>query len=268
MTDLLTTRQVQDLLRVDRTTIYRMVETGRLPAMRVGKQWRFARAEVERWLKQGHTDVVGASVTDEVRAAVYEPAATEDLAVRLPLACAQLILDAFAEILGVTMVITDMQGQPVTQMSNPCEFFSLLIAGRPQAIQRCVATWQQMAGAPALEPRFAINEMGLLCARGLIHIGAELKGMVVIGGIAPDNWPPSPAQITELGAHFDVTGAEIERCVEAVFRLDHNAQARVLRYVQRIADIFSHILEDRTQMMGRLEAATALLFLKQTASAE
>ncbi len=43
MTELLTTRQVQALLHVDRTTIYRMVESGELPRWCVGKQWRFAR---------------------------------------------------------------------------------------------------------------------------------------------------------------------------------------------------------------------------------
>ena len=48
MADLLTTNQVQTLLKVDRTTIYRMVEQGRLPAIRVGKQWRFSRPEIER----------------------------------------------------------------------------------------------------------------------------------------------------------------------------------------------------------------------------
>ncbi len=43
-----------------------------------------------------------------------------------------------------------------------------------------------------------LSEMGLLCARGLIRAGAELKGMVVVGGIAPDNWPPDPEQIADL----------------------------------------------------------------------
>ena len=46
----------------------------------------------------------------------------------------------------------------------------------------------------ALEPKFSLSEMGLLCARGLIRVGSELKGMVVIGGIAPDNWPPAAEQ--------------------------------------------------------------------------
>lgn len=37
----LTARDVQDLIRVDRSTIYRMAESGRLPAIKVGRQWRF-----------------------------------------------------------------------------------------------------------------------------------------------------------------------------------------------------------------------------------
>lgn len=47
MDDLLTTRQLQDLLRVDRITIYRMLNDGRLRGFKVGGQWRFSPREVE-----------------------------------------------------------------------------------------------------------------------------------------------------------------------------------------------------------------------------
>ena len=39
--NLLTAQQVQQMLEVDRSTIYRMAEDGRLPAIKVGRQWRF-----------------------------------------------------------------------------------------------------------------------------------------------------------------------------------------------------------------------------------
>jgi excisionase family DNA binding protein len=52
MTDLLTTRQVQEILKVDRITIYRMLQDGRLKGVKIGQQWRFARREVERLLQQ------------------------------------------------------------------------------------------------------------------------------------------------------------------------------------------------------------------------
>lgn len=45
ISELLTTKELQDVLHVDRTTIYRMAESGRIPAVKVGNQWRFPRAD-------------------------------------------------------------------------------------------------------------------------------------------------------------------------------------------------------------------------------
>ena len=41
MTTFLTTQDVQELLHVDKSTVYRMAEDGRLPGVKVGRQWRF-----------------------------------------------------------------------------------------------------------------------------------------------------------------------------------------------------------------------------------
>ncbi len=49
--DLLTTKQLRDLLQVDRITIYRMLYDGRLHGFKVGGQWRFSRQEIEAWLQ-------------------------------------------------------------------------------------------------------------------------------------------------------------------------------------------------------------------------
>lgn len=47
---LLTPKTVQLILNVDRSTVYRMAQDGRLPAIKVGRQWRFPRAEMEKAL--------------------------------------------------------------------------------------------------------------------------------------------------------------------------------------------------------------------------
>src|SRR5674476_1186761 len=47
---LLTARQVQTMFGVDRSTVYRMAEDGRLPAIKIGRQWRFRPEEIERLL--------------------------------------------------------------------------------------------------------------------------------------------------------------------------------------------------------------------------
>lgn len=256
MTDLLTTKQVQDLLRVDRTTIYRMVENGRLPAIRVGKQWRFARPEIERWLAASRVAPVEAPHAQPAASPVEAGnGADNDLRSALPVMCAQLIQDVFAEMLGVMVVVTDMQGRPITQVSNPCGFFAALAEKNPRVLAQCVHTWQQLAGDPSLAPKFSRSEMDLLCARGLIRSGTELKGMVVIGGIAPETWPPSHERLAAMAKAFGVTLDDLQANLDAVYRLDRTAQARALQYVQRIADIFSHMIEDRSQALSRVKMA-------------
>jgi excisionase family DNA binding protein len=47
---MLTAQQVQDLLEVDASTVYRMASDGRLPAVRIGRQWRFPTEAIERLL--------------------------------------------------------------------------------------------------------------------------------------------------------------------------------------------------------------------------
>jgi excisionase family DNA binding protein len=47
---MLTAQQVQDLLDVDASTVYRMAGDGRLPAVRIGRQWRFPAAAIEALL--------------------------------------------------------------------------------------------------------------------------------------------------------------------------------------------------------------------------
>jgi len=46
--ELLTVDEVVDLLRISRDTVYRLVAAGKLPARKVGRQWRFPRAELEK----------------------------------------------------------------------------------------------------------------------------------------------------------------------------------------------------------------------------
>ena len=46
----LTTDEVLVYLKVTPRTIYRLIRSGELPAMRVGRQWRFRRTDLDAWL--------------------------------------------------------------------------------------------------------------------------------------------------------------------------------------------------------------------------
>ena len=49
--NLLTADQVAHYLKIDKFTVYRLVTQGKIPAFKVGTQWRFKRSMVEAWLE-------------------------------------------------------------------------------------------------------------------------------------------------------------------------------------------------------------------------
>lgn len=48
----LTTEEVLAYLKITPRTIYRLIRDGELPAVRVGRQWRFRRSDLDAWLEQ------------------------------------------------------------------------------------------------------------------------------------------------------------------------------------------------------------------------
>lgn len=200
---LLTARQVQDMFGVDRSTVYRMAEDGRLPALKIGRQWRFRPEEIERLL-------------------VVNPNATRsnDAPTALP-ASATAVVGVAADLLGVMMVATDMQGRPLTSVANPCPWFAAR-AEDPASVADCVAEWKVLAEEPDFEPQFHAGPLGFECARAYIRSGASLAGMVLAGGVAP------------LGNDSDV-----------LYQLDPAQRSRVLAALPKVAAALSREMPPR-----------------------
>lgn len=51
MKDLLTLHEVSEILKVPKSTIYKLARERRLPGHKVGKHWRFVREELEAWVR-------------------------------------------------------------------------------------------------------------------------------------------------------------------------------------------------------------------------
>ena len=47
----LTIEDVARRFRVNTTTVYRLVEQGRLPGFKVGNQWRFRETRLDEWIE-------------------------------------------------------------------------------------------------------------------------------------------------------------------------------------------------------------------------
>ena len=72
----LTTEEVLEYLQVNLRTVYRLIKAGRIPAVRVGRQWRFRKSDIDAWLdtQRPHAAAPKPAVVDRpVRSAHARP---------------------------------------------------------------------------------------------------------------------------------------------------------------------------------------------------
>lgn len=175
--ELLTAAAVSDRLGIDRSTVYRMAADGRLPAVKVGTQWRFPPVALDAVLAEDAAPAAG-----------------------VPLRAArEAVLRAVAPMLDVMMVVTDMQGHLLTDVVNPCMWFREG-GDDPDRLAACTVQWQRMAADVEFTPRLEVGSHGFACARSFVREGNELVGLVVAGGIAPEGTDRAGA--VDAGLYF------------------------------------------------------------------
>jgi excisionase family DNA binding protein len=50
LNEILTVDEAADLLRIPRSTVYKLAQLGKIPAQKVGRHWRFHRATLIQWI--------------------------------------------------------------------------------------------------------------------------------------------------------------------------------------------------------------------------
>jgi excisionase family DNA binding protein len=223
MTALLTTRDLQDLIKVDKSTIYRMAEDGRLPALKVGRQWRFPASEIDAWL-------AGGALTAAAPPGAGRPEGLQDLA------------DLLGQSLGAMVVVTDFGGRPLTSVANPCGLFTA-VSGTRSGMHHCISAWRRYGEEPGLAPRLHASAFGFLCARAFARVGDRLAAMVIAGGIAPPQWPPGVDAVRRIAEAVGATPAVVADHITEVHPGGPEAERRVLDALPRAARIASTLLE-------------------------
>ena len=68
----LTTEEVLEYLHVNLRTVYRLIKAGKIPAVRVGRQWRFRKVDLDVWLNGQRTAPVHESSDTRQRVLVVD----------------------------------------------------------------------------------------------------------------------------------------------------------------------------------------------------
>lgn len=244
MKELLTAREVQELLKVDRVTVYRMLKDGRLSGVKVGQQWRFDRGSVDRLL--------GGEQPEQ-----RPPSRPADV---LPLHCIQPIQDVFAEVAGVSAVTVAPDGEPLTTPSGSCRFCTL-IHSSPSGLRACRESWRQLVDA---QPgAFATCHAGLNYTHGAIKVDGELVALVVAGQFHAE--APDMAALQRQAAHLAAThgldGAALAEAAAAIPVLEARVYAQLAGWLRRVAGTFETIAHERAALLCRLRRIAEMTVL-------
>ena len=240
MEDLLTTREVQELLKVDRITIYRMLQDGRLHGMKIGQQWRFPSKEVERLL-HGQFEIAGPSAKGQ------EPMA-------FPGHCVQAIQNLFSELTQLGALTIDFSGNPLTEISAPCAFCQSV---RSSAIgeQACRQSWQQLARQPNTATPVFTCHAGLQFAWAPIYENGEPVAQVLAG---PCHFQPQAAQalqarLLQLARDYGLDAAQLRQAAAAIPQCEPHKKEQIVAWPQKMARAIESILVERAGFVNRLQ---------------
>jgi excisionase family DNA binding protein len=238
MEKLLTVRQLQERLQVDRMTIYRMLSSGRLDGLKVGGQWRFREDDVRQFVTPGSD-----AATDN---AARQPT--------LPLPCLQAMQQLFSEAAELAAVVVDREGQPLTEFTNGCAFCDLIRsseAGR----RRCTRSWAALADGVDSAPRLHRCHAGLLYSRTIIHVDNKPLAVVVAGQALSDADPSvgQPERLAELADACAIPLARLQDAYSTIHRLNHAQLDKMLHLLKILGVAACRIGSERQRLTAKLD---------------
>ncbi len=233
-----TSKQVQDLFKVDRITIYRMLQDGRLKGVKIGTQWRFPESEIERLLG-GETAVLDLDA---------------DADTSFPVHCVQTIQDLFSSISQVSALVVDQQGSLVTEISQPTRFCQL-IRSSPLGKAACQTCWAESA-----QSGISHNKV-FTCHAGLNYVGTSIvhdkqaQGLFLMGEIylhAPDA-READSRYERLARQYDLPLAELKQAAADIPVFEEQQRSHLVSQPAAAARAVESILNERGAFLKRLQ---------------
>jgi excisionase family DNA binding protein len=249
MTAFLTAQQVQELIQVDKSTVYRMAEDGRLPGVKVGRQWRFPADRV--------ADQFGLTRPGPIDDAPAAAPRGVGLAQLLVPDAAQSVADLMGELFGIMSVVTDMDGHPLSAVANPCGYYAT-IASRPETAAACLAGWKELADDPHIAPRWLHSHLDFLCARTFVWVDRHPVGMILVGGVTPESWPPPPDRMVQIAAEVGLPVEALNATVHQTWDLTAEQRRWILHVLPQVGELISQLASARSQLLAKLDAIAAL----------
>jgi excisionase family DNA binding protein len=253
--ELLTTREVQSLVRLNRVTIYRLIRDGEFPAIKIGGQWRFPRKAIEAWLS-GQSSPAQAGHFHESEMSHHPPALNEIFTH----SGLKPVLKAFAEATGLSVFVMDNHGELLTDCMecNPfCRAIQRITAGQ----QECLEVRRQPTG---------VEDENLRCHAGLNYLSAtitlsgEPAARVVMGPFVTDetHFQAMERMLPALASRYGADPIPLWNDLHTVQQISPE-QAKLLgRLLSRVISVITQLAYERSTVTQRLHQIGQLVDLE------
>lgn len=253
MSELLTAKQVQKLLSIDRTTIYRMLKDGRLRGIKVGNQWRFHSEEIEK--------LTNVSLVEE------EPIPVSTSV--FPLHCVQSIQNIFAQIAEVGAVTVDDNGELLTEISNCSEFCDLIMAS-PEGRKSCLASRQQLLSQTNGKPKYLTCHAGLQCMGAYINVSNQKSAAILASQyyIEPPDKIEQEARVEYLSSIYKLDKELLADACREIPVLDERKKGNLGLWINEVAGTFTNLCHEKADMLKRMSIISEMCNLEKSISIE
>ncbi len=238
MNDLLTARQVQDLLQIDRTTVYRMLKDGRLSGVKIGKNWRFPRKNIDALLDEKNQ----LQKSTLIKANIF------------PVNCIQGLQNVFSEVAEVCCIAVDSDAQPLTKVSNATAFCQA-VQSTPEGFNACRKSWQQIIkGKKGSHPFFTCHA-GLNYAAARIKMGNRIESFILCGQFfESEEQQKKHRKIIEQ--RIDALNIDAREAVEKsgqITVLTPRVRSKLNSWLERLAQVLIDLTSERNILTERLK---------------
>jgi len=239
MDDLLTAKQVQEILNIDRTTVYRMLKDGRLNGVKIGQHWRFPKEQI--------LSIVNG------RASLGQYSA-ESGAASFPIHCIQGLQDVFAEMAGLGSVTVDHTGKEITALSNSCDFCRL-IQSSSTGLAACRASWSAIVRDKHEKEEFFICHAGLYYTYAQMRTGKGFDSFLVAGQFFPSEKDKdrSAGRVADLSKVYQIDAKALQRAFNAIPVLSEKSRQHMNDWMGRVAQTLVNLISERFRLMERLK---------------
>ena len=233
---LLTTRQVQEMLKVDRITIYRMINDGRLKGNKIGQQWRFSRSDVEDLLNGLKFADDSARISDDSG---------------LPVHCLQTIQDLFSAVSEFPAVLVNLQGEPITHTSKVCQFCQFF-SSDPMASEICLTSRRRFAEEAENGSRHFTCHAGLHYAGMPVKQSEEIIGLLLVGGYRRQGNDEEKNRFNRVSLSH-VPQEQLQVAYQAAPEFPAGQENKLDSWAAATAQAFESILQERSAFARRLK---------------